>query len=384
MSQLTPLYKTIMNYYLNEITTSKLLPGERMPTEQEISEKFKVSRVTAIRALKELDLLGFVYRKQGSGTYIHDRSKWRNSKDSLENQPNKTSLSVISVILPNDAHIQYDILKGVEKKAKEYGYYVTVHSSSSNPLIERELIQQLKEDHVSGIIVYPISSISNIETYGNILKANHPFILIDKNIEVLDIPYVASNNLKGIYDIVSYLIELGHKEVAFVYNQTWKSNSITERLKGYCQAIIDGNIQLSEEKIIDISQFYQTNETGRIGYKKAIKLVLSKLMSRANPPTAIVAYNDGLAIDIMKEAQLEGIKIPEDISITGFDNLSICEHLEVPLTTVEQNFLAMGEQAADLLFQYIDSGKKPTHPVILDVNLMIRQSTAPPKGQTSM
>jgi DNA-binding LacI/PurR family transcriptional regulator len=107
-------------------------------------------------------------------------------------------------------------------------------------------------------------------------------------------------------------------------------------------------------------------------------------MSRANPPTAIVAYNDGLAIDIMKEAQLEGIKIPEDISITGFDNLSICEHLEVPLTTVEQNFLAMGEQAADLLFQYIDSGKKPTHPVILDVNLMIRQSTAPPKGQTSM
>jgi GntR family transcriptional regulator of arabinose operon len=380
MTKGKPLYQSIMEQYQDQIHSAKLKTGDRIPTEHELAEMFNVSRITAIRAVKELEHLGLVSRTKGKGTFVNDRTDWKSSEAEVANKEKfGHSLPILSIVLPFDEYYGYEILRGAEKAARENGYYVTFHCSSYSTTREREIINKLRKDGVQGIIVYPVSSYHNIDVFGEMIIDRYPFVIIDRNIEGLDVPHVVSNNYQGFHSIVSHLVELGHRKIAFVGSSIREAASITERYKGYCKALINSGISLRPEWVVDLSLETPSLPSGpSAGRNASVSEALTKLLSLDHFPTAITAVNDVIAMIVMKEALQMGITIPDQLSITGFDNLSFCEHLEIPLTTVEQSFFSMGEEAVSMLVHDIKTGKSNARQIVLDIKPIIRESTVQP------
>lgn len=372
MTAKKPLYQMIVDYFHNEFSSGRLLPGHQLPTELEISAQFDVSRITVIRAFKELEHAGMIYRVKGRGSFVAEGTHGKES-----------ALPVLSVVLPYNEQLGYELLTGVEKVCEQAGLYVTFHNSHGDPEREKEIIAKLRHDHVRGIIVYPCSSLMNIELFSDMIIRRFPFVIIDRNIQGLETPLVISNHYQGSYAAAQHLIQLGHRHIAFVGAAMKQFFSISERYRGYCQALIDGGISVKSDWLID--DFWEWPEVRldkaedrSAAMSASADIVLKRLLALEQRPTALVVVNDMTAMYMIKAALHMGISIPGELSVTGFDNLSFAEHLEVPLTTVEQNFAAMGERAAEMLVQY-KPGNRPVT-TILDTALIVRSSTGSPRS----
>ncbi|WP_274363199.1 GntR family transcriptional regulator [Paenibacillus thermotolerans] len=372
-----PLYQRIFEHYRQEIILGSLKHGDRLPSEFEMSELFTVSRITVTRAVKELEQLGLVTRVKGKGTFVHlPQETVAAGTDSYPNLSFGGQLPIISVILPYEENIGYSILRGAEKEAKERGYYVTFHNTSYNVHKEREIIHQLRNDKIHGMIVYPVNSCANLDLFADMLISRFPFVVIDRNIEYLQLPSVVSDNYQGIHDIVKYLIDLGHRNIALVGSQIKEATSIKRRIEGYYQALVGSELRFHEAWVADIA--LERMDSPKDEQEKIRKTIVNLMSLGKYAPTAIVCINDMTAKKVMKEALSLGIKVPDELSITGFDNLPFCEYLEVPLTTVTQNFSKMGEQAVKLLFEN-DYAAKEIRQIVLETAIITRQSTCSPK-----
>ncbi|MBB6674618.1 GntR family transcriptional regulator [Cohnella nanjingensis] len=383
-----PLYQSIVDHFIQQIEGGQLVPGSKLPSEKELMDFFGVSRITVIKALDELSHSSHIYRVKGKGSFVSENSKndVRIDGSSANGALEDASMKIFSVVLPYSEQIGYEILRGAEKEFEKIGGYVTTHNSEYKPDREREIIQKLRADKVRGIIIYPCSSEHNIDLFGDMLIDGFPFVMIDRDIKELHTPHVYSNNFQGSYDIVSYLIGLGHRHIAFVCSRLREVTSIFMRYRGYCMAQIDAGITLQPELLIsDLISSDDPAENNPSEYPEphflAASRVIERLMSLKQPPTAIVADNDYSAMFLMKAAMKMGISIPSQLSITGFDNLPFSNHMDVPLTTVEQSFTKMGEMAARMLIEREGGLQTESNEVILKTSIVIRESTAAPRSE---
>lgn len=381
MSKSKPQYQVILDYFLDKLNTGELKPGDRIPTDSELVKQFNVSRITVTRAMQELEYRGALLRAKKRGSYIRDdynpqpqQEPAEPQQESAASQQAAPELPIIACLLPFNEQLGYDILRGAESASKEDGLYLTFHNTAFSPAIERELIEKLVKDRVQGIVVYPCQGGHNIDLYSKLLIEGFPFVLIDRHIEGIAAKHVVSNNFQGCYELVSHLIANGHKHISYVGGSIREVDSERERYRGYCQALIDGKIPLNRDYVIDgLIPFDIDPVEGNEQYAAAAEQAVSRLMALPEPPTAIVATNDFTAVFYMEEIMRTGLQIPADISITGFDNLSICDRLEVPLTTMEQSFYEMGEQAVKLLLSKDAVATK----VVLDTKMIVRKSVGP-------
>ncbi|RAP75106.1 GntR family transcriptional regulator [Paenibacillus montanisoli] len=382
MKEHKPRYQIIIDYYTDRIANGELRAGDKLPIGPEIAEQFGVSAITVTHAMRELEAGGLIKRIKKKGTFVTERA----------NDPAETPLTgtaaaseapaasastlpmpVISLVMPFSETIGYEIFRGVEEECAAQGLYVTFHNSKYDDGVERSIIQKLAKDRVSGIIVYPVSSYKNIDVFGRLAIEGIPFTLIDRNIEGLDAPLVVSNNVEAGRSLASHLIGLGHRRLAFVC-QSWKEAvSVSDRYKGYCNALIEAGIPPKPEWLVNWEVLQDgADADASIQYDR----LLDRLLAISPAPTAAVAVNDFTATGLLKSALQRGIAVPEQLSITGFDNHSFTEHLEVPLTTVEQNFYRIGREAAKLVLAPAQdrNGAK----LILGTTLIVRQSTSKP------
>jgi DNA-binding LacI/PurR family transcriptional regulator len=161
------------------------------------------------------------------------------------------------------------------------------------------------------------------------------------------------------------LAELGHKRIAVITEQVQSS---ADRIRGYKTALNDF------ELLYDDNLFSEAQATVENGEKEA-----GKLLNLEDPPTAIFAFNDILAIGAMEAVHKRGLSIPEDVSIIGFDNTILAKHCYPPLTTMAQPLDEIGNQAVDLLVGEIESKITRKQRVMLSAELVIRDSTGPLK-----
>lgn len=371
-----PLYEVIYRAYKEKILTGELKPKDKLPTEMEIATTYNVSRITASRALKELELRKLIHRIKGSGSYVND-GDW--NKETNTNRP-EGHLSIISLVLPFEGNFSSEILQGIEDVAKEENYFVTFHNSSGDPGTEKELIEEIISRGSHGIIVYPSSSRENMHLYSSLLIDGYPFVLIDRKIPGMDMSLVWADNQKGFYNITSHLIELGHRRIIFAGTSVFGISSELERYNGFCKAHLDHGVPLmpkhffAESEMRDLPSGYHPNEV--LSRREAHYLfdTLDKL-NEDTKPTAIASVNDQVAEILMAVALERGLEIPGDYSITGFDNLPFAAHLPVPLTTVAQPVRQIGQTAAQELFKTI---QEPDHePTIntIPAKMIIRAST---------
>lgn len=361
------LYEVIINYLEKQITDGAYDNKVRLPTEAALAKMFNVSRITARRALEELERKGLIYRRQGSGSFISENSgKSKNEKNIFNMFESDTRGDTVSLILP------YDILGGrfseIVQSAAEvletHGYHLVLHNSRTDEQSEREILLRLMKTDTGGIIFYPNKDRTNIDLLYQLHLQKFPFVAIDKKITDIPICSVYSDNFKGSYDLTKKLIESGHTKIAcFYYMELADVFSIRQRFFGYCTALYDSEIPVNFN--------FTINYYDKIAGEKSREYLITELLDSG--VTAISVQNDYTALDIIDICNHLEIKIPERLSIVGFDNIPQSEYTKPSLTTAEQDFAAIGKSAAEAVIAQIE--KKHCEPeLIVPVKIIERNS----------
>jgi DNA-binding LacI/PurR family transcriptional regulator len=205
--------------------------------------------------------------------------------------------------------------------------------------------------------------------------------LIDKKVEGIPFPSVVSNHEQGSFLATQYLIQRGHRRIAFVSPQGMDENTnIRDRYFGFCRAMYDAGLTVDDElNCVTASSASLTVESGELD------TILDRLLDRGEPITAVHAVNDYLAVDLLKHALSRNISVPQQLSIVGFDNLEVTAHTEVPLTTIRQDFYGIGYAAARQASEGVRAkstssangvGRDTPDTVVLPVSLIERDSVA--------
>lgn len=358
------LYEKIVNSIKESIIMGEFHTDDKLPTEVELAKEFNVSRITSKRALEELRLQGFIYRVQGSGSFVSDITK---SSDSNEGDNNHR----IAIIIPFEQSKGgiINVIKDATEVFNKHNFYLTIYNTQNDPKLERELLIQLYQEGTKGIIYYPSSDLKNFEIINKLFLNNYPIVTIDKYFDGIPISSVVSDNFKSSYNVTKFLINEGHKKIGFISDVCIEStHSVRQRYFGYCKALNEADIMINES-VIKMG----FNDGSEEDYFHNYDHVVDDFKS--NKITALVCINDYVASFCMREAINAGFSIPEDLSIVGHDDIDLASHLQVPLTTLAQDFHKMGKIAAELILERIKDEKEPRQ-VVLPTKLVIRKSTS--------
>jgi GntR family transcriptional regulator, arabinose operon transcriptional repressor len=380
-----PLYVRIIEEYKAKILEGELKENERLPSEMEVANDYGVSRITSKRAFEELEREGFIYRVKGSGSYVAERKEKKGKTVSFSN-----AMKVIDIVIPFDSSQgrSIDMIRGINDYLQENGYFLKILNTIQDVNKERELLSSLYNTGASGIIYYPISGRNNSDILQILSLNNFPVITVDKYFEGLPIDYVISDNLSGSYNAISYLINKGHENIGYISEIALETaTSVRDRFYGYCKALKDNGLEIKYDNYVvnyidDIrinhpellESFTIKSSPFNKKCMEYMKRILNGFLDRQDKITAIHTVNDYVAMHILKTALDMGVKVPDELSIVGFDNIEISQHLEVPLTTVEQDFYQVGYKAAMVLIDRISSGLSKQEKIIIPTKLIERES----------
>ncbi|CAH8769364.1 GntR family transcriptional regulator [Paenibacillus dendritiformis] len=369
-----PLYALIIDDIKRKIEEGRYIVHQQIPTEMELADQFGVSRITSKRALLELERSGYIYRKRGSGSFVKERAE---DKEALLSGKSGSPQRIISMILPYMAangHLNY--IRGATEYLESKEYYLSIHCTDWNPEKEKELLTRLPKHGFSGIILYPISSIHNMDVLNLQYIDQYPIVTMDQYYDSIPVPSVCSDNFRGGYIAAKRLIELGHRRIAFVSSIGIEyRSSVRDRYFGYCQALKDGGLQSDAELVI--TDFYrQVNEANKEAFfAEMIQILL------ARKATAIQAEHDELALDMLRVCLGSNIQVPGQLSIIGFDDEEVSRHCDVPLATVLQNKYEIGRRAAEAVIDAVERRKPGKKRMLVPVVLQERQSIGPFAGE---
>jgi LacI family transcriptional regulator len=279
--------------------------------------------------------------------------------------------STLGLILPDIQNPYFsEVTRGVEWIAFENNYTVILcHSGYS---LERELqyVNALRIQRVAGVIWIPATA--NLEPYNRLVKFGVPTVLLDRGIPGQNVKSVGADNFRGGYLATQHLIQLGHRRIGAISRPVDLSHS-QERIQGYLAALREAGLSI-DERLISPGGYWLEN--GRKAFERLIAL--------EDPPTALFTYNDIMAIGALRAAHQHGLKIPDDFSIVGFDNIPEADFTSPALTTISQPKFDMGRTGTELLLRSISGESSSVESLPpLDVSLIVRESTgkAPAKGR---
>ena len=273
---------------------------------------------------------------------------------------------LVGILIPLLEQPSYTrMASGIEQTLFEQGYRGMICNSEEDESRENNYIEMLLQQRADGIIIN--SSARNPEYIAELEKNNVPIVLFDRSIAGLDCNQVFCDNSRGGYTAVEHLAKLGHKRVGLIAAPTYPE-VIQRRLQGALQAIRDYDLD-------DDPNLVLTGDTQMfdMGYEAGVKL-----LQLENRPTAIFALTDVTAVGVMHAANELGLHMPRELSIIGYDDLTIAGLMIPSLSTVRQPLLEMGQTAAELLIKSINDPDLSPEKVVLETRLVVRESTAPP------
>ncbi len=251
-----------------------------------------------------------------------------------------------------------EIVHGVEDLAFEFGYSVSLWNTREDIEREKQYIETLKASEMDGIILG--SSRIKEEQIREVAENDIPCVIINRIIE--GIPSVFADYENGAYQATKYLINLGHERIALINGPNNAQPSLW-RERGFLRALKESGKEVEESLLSFNSPIVEG------GYVATLKL-----LSVSNSPTAILAYNDLVALGAMKAIREKDLLVSKDISLIGYDDIFLSAYLDPPLTTVSQPKYMMGKLAADLLFRLINGEKVRNNQISLKPELIIRSS----------
>lgn len=352
------LYRQIYHALKADISSGHYPPGSQLPTENELVRRFGVSRVTVRNALALLQREGLLVRIPAKGTFV------RHSEA-------PSSLPKLIALLALDVQLDFfgKIIRGAEQEAAAHGYKLLVRSTDNDAEKERECLLEL-QSHVAGFVIAPATGNQNHAHYGQLLVQGIPFVFVDRYLPEFNVDRVTSDNVQGGYLATHHLLELGHRRIGVISAR--KATTCTERLRGYQQALEEFGVPFDPALI---GHAVGKRRDGWDEYLHQGRVQTEALLNLPQPPTALFAMNDLLAAGALRYLREQGISVPEEIALVGYDGMELSELVSPSLTTVEQQSLRMGAEAVRLLVHRIRDRERPAQHMVLPVNLRIRAST---------
>jgi LacI family transcriptional regulator len=272
----------------------------------------------------------------------------------------KQKTDTIAVLVPSLTNPFFPFLiEGLEIVAVENGLQLLICQTHQNKDKERNYLQLLQTKQVDGLI---LTSLENDWDSIAPFKESGPIIMCNEYRSEATVPVVRLDQVKGSYLGAKHLIESGHKKIAYCGNN--KGELGADRETGFLAALDEYNIEMNNQWIF--------RDTPSI---EAGKRILRTILSLEDKPTAIFAGSDEVGAGIVKEAKLQGLQIPEDIAVIGFDDLPVAQLMEPSLTTVKQPIKEMGQKTMEIMVSMLTNQDKVNEDVIeLPIQLIKRES----------
>lgn len=251
------------------------------------------------------------------------------------------------------------LITGAIIAAEQADYNLILYPVLNNQFDQLTRICRTRE--VDGLLLI---SRANMDQISAIMRdETMPYVVIGRRAEQPDVSYINLDYINGAINVVSHLISLGHRRIAYTTRPALGITS-RDRLQGYKQALQAANIPFDESLVIP------TNLEPKSGYH-----AMNQLLDLPNPPTAIFAIHDLVAIECLQAIQDRGLRVPDDIAVVGFDDWSLCLTTKPPLTSVRTPLTDMGQQAMAALVDQINKTSQSIIQKTLPVELIVRQST---------
>ena len=357
-----PRHTQVKQILRDLVTSGRLKPGDKIPAELQIAESLGVSKMTANKALLSLVADGFLVREVGRGTFVAPAG---GSEPVITPAPRVTLSFVEGARNVLDSDYYGTLYRGIVDGLQGVGGRVDIALS---PVAMGDYQAEETAAPADGrLIIAPrAESVASIEA---LWADGKSLVVVGASWPTMGIPSVDSDNIGGAVEAVRHLISLGHERIGLVYAEPETANT-QDRVAGYRRALETAGLPASGEWEIRAHQAWQLGSAAR---REIVSLTCAR-----QPVTAFFAAGYYLALETMNTVRESGLRVPEDVSVAGYDD-PLSAHLVYPaLTTVRQPLYDMGRRAGERLIRLIrgDEARAPIREV-LPAQLVVRKSTAP-------
>ena len=341
-----PKYRRVKQMILAWIEEGRIKPGERIPVERELSAHFAVSRQTVRQAISELTHEGMLDRRQGKGTFCSGGSR------SAAGGAARTARTICVITTYISDYIFPHIIRGIEQHLSANGYAIMLLSTQNDPDKERRALESAWERGVDGVILEPTKSMlpnPNLDLFNRLAEAGVAMVWLHAAYDEVCALLVAVDDRRGAEIATWHCWERGHRRIGAIMKIDDRQGVL--RLEGYVQALLKAGVPFMPDAIA----FY-TTET-----RRAVCRSYANRMAGLPPsgrPTAVVCYNDEIAAQLVHTLRQIGFRVPEEVSVVGFDNSQFAEIGHPALTSVQHPKWEMGVKAAQIILELVE-GRLP-------------------------
>lgn len=336
-------YYDLMEDLRGQILSGEIKPGEKLLSENELSTAYQVSRQTVRKALQILQNEGYIYAEHGRGTFCSEMM--RHTKKSR-------NIAVVTTYLSD--YIFPRVIAGIDEVLTENGYSILLKNTRNSRKLEAKCLEELLQKDIDGLIIEPSKSqifCRHMNLYERLDEYRIPYVFIQGSYaQMRGKPHILLDDCKGGYLVTRYLLTLGHKNIVGVFKADDTQGQ--QRHKGYVRALQEWGIAYDPDKVV----WFYTEDRKTHPYEKMRQMAAERETCFFD---AVVAYNDQIAFEIIRALNDEGLAVPEDVSVTGYDNSYLASTGKVPLTTIAHPQEKLGAMAAELLLCIIREGKIP-------------------------
>ena len=354
-------YLAIVEWAKEYIKMEGLGPNDRFLTEKQLCEIHNVSRQTVRQAMMRLESENVICRVRGSGTFVSGRA----SAVSVP-PPTKRTVGVISTYFSD--YIFPHIVTGIESVLGEAGYSMQLSITHNQVLEETQALESMVSSGVCGLIVEPSKSAlpnPNMPLYQELRQKGVPLVFFNAKYPWSDYPYVSMDDEAAARKVTDHLFERGHRSIAGIF--ALDDIQGHKRYSGYMNSCLEHNVKGFEQNVF----WFATSDRNSI-----FRYAREKLIDLFSETTAVVCYNDKLAVNLLKFCRENGISVPGDLSVVGIDDSRYASICEVPLTTVRHPHSMLGSAAAEILIGMIEHRRPDPEDRIFTPDLIVRNSVA--------
>lgn len=351
-------YYALMEELKQAILSGQIKPGEKLPSENELSARYQISRHTVRKALSILINEGYIEAEHGRGTFCSQR---------MGHLKNSRNVAVVTTYISD--YIFPRLIQGMDKVLTENGYSIILKNTANSRTKEEKVLEDILTKDIEGLIIEPSKSqifCRHTNLYGMLDEYEIPYVFIQGVYsQMLDKPHILMDDCKGGYMVTKHLLDYGHKKILGVFKAD--DSQGRERHKGYVKALQEAGIAYDPDMVV----WFHTEDR-----KTKPGMIMELLLKQKKEMDGIVCYNDQIALEVIYCLQKNGVQVPTDISVTGYDNSVIGEGMG-GLTTITHPQEKLGEMAAELLLEKIRKipEEKSKIPRLIEPELIVRGST---------
>lgn len=357
MSDMTK-YEIIKNDLLAQIHEGRLRESDKIPSENKLAQQYGVSVITARRALTDLMNSGHIIRVKGKGSFVSGKRSFMQEHSGTDSRKNDMRIITLIVLMyENSDSSTIQIIRGAQSYLASQGYSLMIECSDDDVETEAMIITKCIQNKVDGVLLFSADPDANLPKIRELALNNIPLVMIDRLTNQLPVSMVGSYNMHGMYILTKYLFENQHRRILFVADHL-TIDTEKKRYEGFLAAFAEAGVEFDPEMLIP-----HISGNASLLYR----------LIKEKDPTAVVCVNDKCAMLVIDYLHAAGVQVPDDISVTGYDDSEMGRYKNPSLTTVHQPFEEIGTQAAVKLVELIN-GASPSQ-IQLPVELIVREST---------